>query len=92
MVFRIAGWAFFGVTFVVFLAAETRARHRGTTPTGSLVPFLLVLAVTLGLGIAATATRSDLVTGLFVWFALVPWVGVYKKFHERRERQTGPSP
>ena len=69
MVFRIAGWTFFGITSLVFLVAETRARSRGTTPAGSLVPFLLVLATTVGLGIAATATRSNLLTGLFVWCA-----------------------
>lgn len=73
MVFRIAGWAFFGITCVVVGFAEIRARRRGTTPAGSVVPFLLVLAITLALGIAAGVTRSNLLTVLFVCWAVSPW-------------------
>ncbi len=56
-------------------------------PTGSPVPFLLVLAITVGLGIAATATRSTLLIGLFVCWVVTPWVGVYRKVQERRENR-----
>ena len=85
MVFRVAGWAIFGITCVVCLAAEVHTRRRGTTPNGSAIPFLLVLAITVGLGIVATATRSNLVTLLFVCWALAPWVIIYKRMQERRE-------
>jgi hypothetical protein len=85
MVFRVAGWAIFGVTCVACLAAEVHTRRRGTTPTGSVFPFLLVLAITVGLGIVATATRSNLVTLFFVSWALGPWVRIYKRVQERRE-------
>ncbi len=85
MIFRIAGWAIFGITCVVFGAAEVRARRLGTTPSGSVVPCVLVLAITVGLGIAATTTRSSFLTLLFVCWSLAPWVGIYNKIQERRE-------
>ncbi len=87
MAFRIAGWALFGMACALFGAAEVRARLRGTTPPGSMAPFLTLLAIILALGITATTTSSNVVTGLFVWCAIVPWVGLYKKVRERRAKQ-----
>jgi len=86
MAFRIAGWALFGITCVIFVAAEIWTWRRGTTPSGSPAPFLFLLAITLGLGIAATTARSALMTGLFVWLAIVPLLAMYGRFRERRQR------
>lgn len=67
-------------------------RRSGPKLTGSPVRFLLLLAVILGLGVGATATRNGLLTGLFVCSAVGPWMAIWERTQRRREsRETSSS-
>lgn len=88
MVVRLAAWAVFGVWCLMFaVAALQRARNPKQVGGNAFAP-IIILALPLLVGLAATLTRNGVLSGLFLISVLSIGVALFNSYSRRRKTRS----